>query len=224
MRIPTRTLAASVALGILSACADSGAIAGPSDESSGLEADSSAAALVPAATALSDAERASLLYMREEEKLARDVYLLGAANLQVFSNIARSEQMHMDAVLSLLERYALEDPVADHPEGVFADAELQGLYNTLAARSEDSVIEALRVGAEIEEIDLVDLDAALDDVAHPDIARVYENLAKGSRNHLRAFYRNLSMRGIRYVPQHLDAATFEAIVSSANETGMRRGR
>ena len=62
--------------------------------------------------ALNAEEEAGLLFMREEEKLARDVYLelFDEWGLRVFENIAESEQKHMDAVLYLLGKYGLEDP------------------------------------------------------------------------------------------------------------------
>ncbi|MDP2030099.1 MAG: DUF2202 domain-containing protein [Thiobacillus sp.] len=51
--------------------------------------------------------KTDLLFMREEEKLARDVYLTlyETWGLAVFSNIASSEQSHMDALLKLLRTY-----------------------------------------------------------------------------------------------------------------------
>jgi hypothetical protein len=161
---------------------------------------------------LSADERAQLVYMVEEEKLARDVYALNAAGLRVFSNIAAAEQRHMDAASSLAARYGVDDPTAGRGEGSFMNAELQALYDTLATRSRASIVEALRVGAEIEEIDLRDLEEALATTEHDDIAQLYEALAQGSRNHLAAFYRNLSARGVSYTPQHLDPSEFAAIV------------
>jgi hypothetical protein len=161
-----------------------------------------------------------LLYMREEEKLARDVYLTRANDARVFSNIASSEQTHMDSVFGLLESYGLADPVGSSAQGVFHDVRLQSLYDELATRAGMSLVEALRVGAEIEEIDLADLDTALADTTHEDIARVYEFLSLGSRNHLRAFVRNLSMRGEVYVPLHLAQSDFDAIIASDMERGM----
>jgi hypothetical protein len=61
---------------------------------------------------LSAEEAASLLFMREEEKLARDVYntLSATWGIQSFSIIASSEQRHMDEIKVLLDRYALTDP------------------------------------------------------------------------------------------------------------------
>ena len=60
---------------------------------------------LPSAVQLTEAEENHILYMREEEKLARDVYLTlyelwGA---EIFANISESEQQHMDAYLSGLE-------------------------------------------------------------------------------------------------------------------------
>jgi hypothetical protein len=179
--------------------------------------------LVPAAAAdsgLSQSEVDSLLYMREEEKLARDVYLARGDEARVFSNIASSEQTHMDAVLGLLEHYGLADPVGSAAPGVFHDARLQSLYDTLEQRAGTSLVDALRVGAEIEEIDLGDLDVAIAETTRPDIVRVYESLSLGSRNHLRAFVRNLAMRGEVYVPLHLAQPDFDAIIGADMERGM----
>jgi hypothetical protein len=176
---------------------------------------------VPATTEaqLSAVERADLLWMREEEKLARDVYAAHVAEGNVFANIARSEQTHMDAVLQLLETYALADPAVGRGAGQFVDAELQQLYDMLAARAERSTEEALRVAAEIEELDLLDLDDAIARTTHDDIARVYDSLARGSRNHLRATVSNLARRGVTYAPLHLTQADFDAILASATERG-----
>ena len=53
---------------------------------------------------LTAADAAGLQYMREEEKLARDVYtLLGDRyDVRVFDNIARAESRHMAAIKRLL--------------------------------------------------------------------------------------------------------------------------
>ena len=58
---------------------------------------------------LSDAEAATLTFMREEEKLARDVYLAlyDLWSNPVFSMIASSEQKHMDAIKRQLDAYGL---------------------------------------------------------------------------------------------------------------------
>ena len=171
---------------------------------------------------LSDAEKNSLLFMREEEKLARDVYLklLETWHLNVFSNISASEQTHMDAVLMLIEKYQLTDPVGNNGPGVFVNDSLQTLYNDLVALGNSGIVEALQVGALVEEVDIVDLKYALDNIVdNQDIIIVYENLYKASRNHLRAFVRNLEKRGITYVPQRLTQDEYDAIINSDWETG-----
>ncbi len=135
-----------------------------------------------------------LIFMREEEKVARDVYeaLAKLWNLRVLQNISVSEQRHMDALKVLIDRYGLEDPVSENARGVFVNPDLQRLHNDLVARGSQSVQEALLVGILIEEVDIADLNKHLQAIeAESDIAIVYQNLKRGSENHLSAFLRNL---------------------------------
>ncbi len=62
--------------------------------------------------ALNSSEVQGILYMREEEKLARDVYLklYEMWKLPIFKNIAESEQIRMDLVKALIIKYNLTDP------------------------------------------------------------------------------------------------------------------
>lgn len=134
-----------------------------------------------------------LKFMREEEKLARDIYqkLNERWNARVFANITASEQQHMDAIAVLLERYGLDDPAAGTGAGTYRDPGLQALYNTLLAKGSASLKDAMEVGILIEETDIEDLDthsAAVE--AGTDIAFVYSRLRQGSVNHLNAFTRN----------------------------------
>ncbi len=174
---------------------------------------------------LSQEEIDGLLYMREEEKLARDVYLTlyERWGTPVFNNIARSEQTHTDTVKELLDRYGLPDPAEGQDVGQFSNPDLQALYDQLVAQGSQSEIDALKVGAAIEEIDILDLEERLAQTDKEDIRLVYENLMAGSRNHLRAFVSVLEMRGESYAPQYLDQATYDAIVSSSVEPGMGGG-
>ncbi len=146
----------------------------------------------PATTPLSATEKESLLYMREEEKLARDVYTAFYARygLRVFSNIAASEQAHMDAVLTLLNRYGLADPAAAAP-GVFNNDDLQALYDDLIDQGNASLTAALQAAVLIEETDIADLQDGLALTSHADLRAVYNNLLRASQNHLRAFSRQL---------------------------------
>ena len=104
-------------------------------------------------------EIASLKFMREEEKVARDLYLAfyETWKLRIFSNIAASEQRHMDAILALLDKYGIADPASDLKPGEFADSDLQDLYDNLLAKGTASQTDALSVGALVEEVDIDDL-------------------------------------------------------------------
>ncbi len=171
---------------------------------------------------LTDEEVKSLVQMREEEKLARDVYLTLADkwNLPVFSNIAKSEQTHTDAIKALLDRYGIEDPVKDDAVGVFTSDKLQKLYNDLVEEGSKSLMDALKVGATVEDLDIKDLEEFLKIVeGNDDIKIVYQNLMKGSRNHLRAFVRDIDREGGTYTPQFISKEEFEKIISSDWERG-----
>lgn len=151
---------------------------------------------------LSQAEKDSLAFMREEEKLARDVYIFfyEEYRIPIFSNIARSEQRHTDAIKTLLDRYGLPDPAAGKKPGEFENDDLQSLYNELIARGTGSLAEALRVGVFIEETDIADLQDALLLVNHNDIKTVYLNLLSASTNHLKAFTSTLAKYGFPVEP------------------------
>ncbi|MEO2154642.1 MAG: DUF2202 domain-containing protein [Nanoarchaeota archaeon] len=140
---------------------------------------------------LSEKEKKELLLMREEEKLARDVYLTlyNKWGLPIFKNIARSEQNHMDAVKVLIEKYGLEDPVEETNDeiGVFKNPELQQLYYQLVNKGSQSIEDALEVGKLIEEKDIEDLEKAISKTNHYDIKIIYNYLMRGSYHHLRAF-------------------------------------
>jgi len=174
--------------------------------------------------ALSTEEAQSLTFTREEEKLARDVYAALESKDTVFSNIKSSEQTHMDAVLTLLTRYSLPDPAANKATGQFTDATLQKLHDELVAQGAPSTVAALQVGVAIEELDIRDIEAARKSVTHTDILTTYDNLTRGSRNHLRSFYGRVKALGGSYTPRYLDAAQFQQIVDSPTETGGGPGR
>jgi len=142
-----------------------------------------------AVSTLSAAEEAGLLKMREEEKLAHDIYLkmYELYGMRIFSNIMVSEQRHMDAIKNLLDRYSLDDPAAGNEVGGFADVEIQEFYTKLLAKGQTSLMDALEVGVQIEELDIGDLKAVIKGTDNPDIETVYTNLFTGSLNHLNAF-------------------------------------
>lgn len=162
---------------------------------------------------LSQEEIDALLYMREEEKMARDVYnyLASVWSLPVFTNIARSEQVHTDAVLELLVRYELSDPAL--PEvGAFTNPDLQALYNQLIQQSSESLETAFMVGGAIEEIDILDLEKRIALTDQVDIKQVFESLRLASFNHLNSFVGNLESRtGVIYVPQYMTMEDYQVV-------------
>ena len=172
---------------------------------------------------LSAEEELSLIRMREEEKLARDVYaaLYDIWQKPVFRNISQSEQRHMNAVKVLIDKYELIDPVSDSTMGVFTDPEFSGLYESLVEQGSASLVDALIVGATIEDLDIKDLRDFLAQTDNEDITAVYENLLRGSRNHLRAFTYLLSLTGETYEAQYITQEELEAIITSPRETGIR---
>jgi hypothetical protein len=181
--------------------------------------------VVPGDTALTPFEKQSLAFMREEEKMAFDVYTVMDARwgLLPFANIKGSEASHMAAVKTLLDRYALPDPAAGKGQGEYASSLISQLYAMLKAKGDSSEILSLTAGAIIEEVDIRDLKEQLLQIEKTDIRQVYDNLMRGSRNHLRAFVSNLASRGIVYRPQYLSPEEFDAIISSGMERGSGNG-
>lgn len=166
---------------------------------------------------LSQDEIDGLLYMVEEEQLARDVYFTMADlwGQATFSNIAGSEQTHMEEVQDLLEGYGLTAP--ENERGQFNHAELQVLYTQLVAQGSRSLTEALKVGAAIEEIDILDLRERVSQTDEQAIRTVYANLQSGSQNHLRSFTRILARKsGETYQPQYLSEADYQLILAGKN--------
>ncbi len=172
--------------------------------------------------ALSADEIAGLQYMVEEEKLAHDVYrTLGDVwGVPVFMTIAGSEATHQQAVRQLLNRYAIADPSEASPLGLFANPALQALYDELVSEGSVSLTAALRVGALIEEVDILDLKANLATTHHQEISLQYERLLNGSGNHLRAYAKQIErVSGEAYVPRYLDPVSYEEILGGANGRG-----
>ena len=161
-------------------------------------------------------EQTHLIFMREEEKLARDVYIKLSTmypDHPIFGNIDDSEQRHTNAVREMIAKYGLEDPSTNDNVGVYT-GEDYGWYFTekfslLVERASISELEALYVGAFIEELDMMDInqcpkvivetDNGINDVSecgkvytdNADVANLYESLLDGSDSHLEAYVRNI---------------------------------
>lgn len=193
-----------------------GVLGNPADAGRGGGRPGGGQTLVP----LNSLEQADLVFMRQEEKMARDVYLQNGETYAIppFDNIAASEQRHMDAMLQLLQRYRVPDPVASLPVGEFVDPSLQALHDNLMALSAADALAALKVGGLIEEVDMRDIVAAIERSQHADIDQAYANLLCGSRNHLRAFAGQIEARtGLPYVAQVMPQAEVDAILATGQQ-------
>lgn len=148
---------------------------------------------------VNEAETAGLLFMREEEKMARDVYtyLYGKYKLPVFLNISKSENAHMSAVLRLITAFKITDNSTNDP-GVYTNTRIAELYLKLIEMGNVSLIDALKVGVLIEQTDISDLQKELLPVENTSVKTVYTNLTAGSNAHLKAFVYNLKIQGVTY--------------------------
>lgn len=127
--------------------------------------------------------------MVTEEKVAHDVYVtLGDMyDVPTFDRIANSENRHQNAVRSLLDAYSVTDPTVGDAVGEFDDPVFQKMYDDMVAKGSSSLEAAAQVGIAIEELDIDDLQEALNAGQPADITRVFTNLLNGSEKHLAAF-------------------------------------
>ncbi|HET9432838.1 MAG TPA: DUF2202 domain-containing protein [Chitinophagaceae bacterium] len=169
-------------------------------------------------------EKAMVLRMREEEKMARDVYLAmnDKWDHQVFSHISESEIYHMSLMKIWVDKFNLDDPVTRNNDkrGVFTDQSLRNLYNELTASGLQTREAAFRAGAKLEEVDILDLKTALAETGNADLQSTYRYLIHASENHLRAFVRNLGALGKDYKPVVMSQKEFDEII---NEQGRGMG-
>lgn len=165
-------------------------------------------------------ELADLTFMREEEKVARDVYrvLHQAWGTPVFANIAASEQEHMDLTLLIFNRYGLADPLVSDATGDFSNPLLASVYQRLITLGQLSPMHGMLVGALIEDFDIFDLRAALLRTDNRDFRTVLQNLRRGSRNHMRAFWGQLDAMGVTFQGLRLSPLDILRIVSTPVET------
>jgi hypothetical protein len=170
---------------------------------------------------LTQEEIDGIYYMREEEKLARDVYLelYDIWGTNIFSNIAKSEQSHMDWVKLLIDKYELQDPMINDV-GKFSDEMLQELFDQLLELGSQSAEQAMFVGCTIEDVDIYDIDIRIAETDNIDVQAIYQNLLKGSRNHMRAFSRQYDNYGQSYSAQYITQGKLESILASGQEPGV----
>ncbi len=167
---------------------------------------------------LSKEEKEDLVFMYEEEKLAFDVYttLSDKYAIPVFKNISKSEAYHMSMVLDLIKKYDLKDP-SGKAKGDFKNKDIQKLYNDLTKKGAKSLIDALEVGATIEDVDIYDLERINSKTKNKDLNKLYKLLICGSENHMRAFTGHLKFRKASYTPQFLSQERFNSIINGKHK-------
>lgn len=168
-------------------------------------------------TPLTEEDENGLLFMLEEEKLARDTYsyLYDLWAVNQFTNIKDSEQSHMNAIAAELDKYNI--PYTILPEGQFSYPDLQNLYNQFVTDGQISKMNALTIGATIEDLDIVDLEEYINVTNNTSIIGIYERLQCGSRNHLRSYVSAIISEGGTYNPQFLTQDEFDAIINGSQE-------
>jgi hypothetical protein len=157
--------------------------------------------VLPPTEPLVDGETEAILFMKQEEKLARDVYLKLYEKWQhvTFKNISQAEQSHMDSVDTLIAAYDLPDTTPEET-GEFTIPELQELYDALIQMGDASLEAALRVGVLVEETDIIDLERLLAETENAAITQVMTRLVNGSYHHWDAFAAALEQLGVVVEP------------------------
>jgi hypothetical protein len=175
---------------------------------------------------LTDHEKNAILLLREEEKMARDVYdsLFTLWGSMPFGHIRESEQSHMDRMKSLLDQYRLKDPISPGKDipGVFTDRNLKKLYDSLVLTGSRSETDAFNTGAWLEEYNILDLEKSLSVSRDSLMKQAYSDLIRASEHHLNAFVRNLKRYDKPYTPSILSQERFDKIIHSGH--GPQRGR
>ncbi|GEM_PF-6895977 len=163
---------------------------------------------------INDVELAGMMRIREEEKLAHDVYqfLANHWNNPTFANMAQAEQTHMETMLALMGKYGIPDPVPGNIPGKFSDPEFQNLYHELTTRGMASFENALEVGARVEDMNIHDLNAMTAMTDNADIRFVYQNHMASSVGQMRMLTGFMGSYGHTYSPQYMSQEAYDQMM------------
>ena len=172
---------------------------------------------IVSSTDLTDIEVEMLQYVREEEKMARDVYLVlsGKFKKAIFKKIALSEQEHMDKVLCLMIHFNVEDPASDEI-GEFTNHHIQDMYDDLIDLA-TNIINGLTAGAIIEDYDIKDLNDWMEVTENESIISVFSNIVCGSGNHIISFTELLNGFDTEYTPTYITEEEYQAILDAGSQ-------
>ena len=124
-----------------------------------------------------------LIYAIQDEYLARAEYELimnEFGEQRPFSNIIRSEEYHIELLKPLFEKYNVSIPEDNSREYVVLPEDIKA---------------ALKTGVKAEVENIAMYEKFLEENIPDDIANVFEELKRGSENHLRAFENGLERNG-----------------------------
>jgi hypothetical protein len=110
------------------------------------------------------------------------------------------------------QKYKNPGPTVNKSVNGLVKQGLVSLFNNMLTQGKLSALEALYVGAAIEEVDMLDLEQAIDSVDNDHIRRMYENLLSGSRNHLRTYIKQIEERGNVYEALFLSQDEIDAVM------------
>lgn len=166
---------------------------------------------------LSAKDQEDLLFLFEEEKMARDTYryMDSLWSVNQFANIKESEQKHMDAIGTLLDKYEITYTI--QPVGIFNNSELQALYDQFISDGATNKNAALQIGATIEDMDIYDLKNYIEQFKQADIDQALEKLLCASGNHMRAFTKAIENNGGTYTPQYITESEYQEILAGQHE-------
>jgi len=201
----------------------------------------SAATGDPGGEVLDFNEQTHLVFTCEEEKLARDVYRVlnrRFPELGVFTDMEANKEHTRCALLDLMRKYRVSVPRVNDNVGVFSWG-IYGRYFTekylvLTNQGSSSPLNALYVGAFMEELNIldinecpkviVDINNGINEVTacgrnytrNPDVLRIYDSLLDESRKHLRLLVQEIERQiGTgKYQAQVLPQAEVDAILAN----------
>ena len=132
--------------------------------------------------------------------------------MPIFNNISKSEDRHQQVVLEMIKKYDINfEPKTER--GKYNDPEMEKLYLELVEQGKKSLVDALKVGALIEDMDIYDLNNAIKQTDNQDLTIVFTNIRTGSYHHIKAFTNWLKRYNITYQPKYISEQELNDILS-----------
>ena len=163
---------------------------------------------------ITERDKNTLVYFREEEKLAADAYYYFYeqwAN-KIFQSVTASEDKHEGRIKDLLDYYGIDDPVKGYERGKFSNDSLKAFYIHLIFFGGQSLLHSYIAGVEIEERAFYDLDNAVKETENEGIIDIYKTHKIASEGYMRLFAGKLKDNSIIYKPKYLTEDSYNKII------------